>query len=77
MIKVAVSDLEQLLTLLKKTSTDLHVTVREDGPQLTVQFQNADGQLTAVQIFDEGQRTFAKVTATEPLSHLIAPSSTR
>jgi hypothetical protein len=68
MIKLPVAELKQLVTLLERTSNDMHVVVREDGPCLTVQFQNADGQLSSVQLFDEGQRTYAKLTATEGLA---------
>lgn len=72
MVKVAVSELEQLLALLKKTSHDMHVLIKEENTSLVVQFQNADNQISTVTIYDEDMRIFAKVTASESLAQTLA-----
>ena len=72
MVKVSVAELEQMLTLLKKTSHDVHVLVREDGLGLHVQFQNVDNQLTNVQLYDESTKLYAKVTSSENLGQTLA-----
>lgn len=72
MVKIAVSELEQALKLLKSTSTDVHITVREDAHALHIQFQNVDNQMATISIYDEGMRSFAKVSATENLVQVIA-----
>jgi hypothetical protein len=72
MVKVTVAELEQLLTLIKKTSQDVHVLVREDGMGLSIQFQNVENQITNVQIYDENSKMFAKVTSSETLGQTLA-----
>lgn len=71
MVKIAVSELEQALLLIKSTTHDMHLIVREDGHALHIQFQNVDGQLTSVSIYDESMRSFAKVSTTESLGPVI------
>lgn len=71
MVKVAVADLENALTLLKKTSTDMHVLVREDGPMLCIQFSNADGHFNTLKLYDEEMRIQASVTADRALNQLV------
>lgn len=68
MIKISVAELQQLLKLVERTSQDMHLIVREEGPTLTVQFQNVEGQISTVKIYDEAQQTYAKVSSTEQLS---------
>lgn len=72
MVKIAVSELEQALQLLKNTSHDMHVLVRDDGHALQLQFQNVDGQMNHISIYDESMRSFAKVSMTENLNQVIA-----
>lgn len=72
MIKIAVSELEQALQLIKSTSHDMHVVVRESADALHIQFQNVDNQMTSIAIYDEGTRSFAKVSSTENLGQLLA-----
>lgn len=67
MLKISVEELKQLITLLTKTSTDIHVLLRIDGPILYVQFQNAEGQISTAQLYDESSGLYAKLTATESL----------
>ena len=71
MIKISVSELEQLLTLIKRTSQDVHVVLREDAQCLNIQFQNIDNQITNVSLYDEGTQLFARVTATENLTQVL------
>jgi hypothetical protein len=72
MIKIAVNELRQLMDLLAKTSSDTHVIVRLDAQVLSVQFANVEGQLSAVQIYSEDQRSYAKLTTTEGLANVLA-----
>lgn len=72
MVKIAVSELEQALQLIKATSHDMHVMVRDDGHALNLQVQNVDGQLTHIAIYDESMRSFAKVSTTENLGQVIS-----
>lgn len=71
MIKISVYELEQALSLIKKTSTDMHVIVRDDSHALAIQFQTIDGQISTINIYDESVRLFAKVSATENLSQVL------
>ena len=71
MVKISVAELESALTLLKKTSQDVYVVVREDGHGLNIQFQNVDGQMTHVMIYTEEMRSFAKVSTTENLGQML------
>lgn len=71
MIKLSVAELEQALSLMKRTSHDMHVIVREDAGALHIQFQNADNQMTNITIYDESMRIFAKVTASESLTQTL------
>ena len=71
MIKIAVAELEQALKLIKCTSHDMHVIVREDAGGMHIQFQNVDNQMTNITIYDESMRSFAKVSATENLSQVL------
>lgn len=72
MVKVSVQELEQALTLIKRTSHDVHVLVREDGIGLSLQFQNADNQITNIQLYGEESKMFAKVTSSETLGQTLA-----
>lgn len=67
MIKLSIAELEQALSLIKATSHDVQLVVREDASSLNIQFQNVEGQITTITLFDEGTRLFAKVTASENL----------
>jgi hypothetical protein len=71
MIKIAVAELEQALQLIKSTSHDMHIIVREDAGGLHVQFQNVDNQMSVITIYDENMRSFAKVSATENLGQVL------
>lgn len=71
MVKISVSELEQALQLLKSTSHDMHVMVRDDGHALNLQAQNVDGQLIHIAIYDESMRSFAKVSTTENLNQVL------
>lgn len=71
MIKIAVAELEQALQLIKRTSHDMHIIVREDAGGMHIQFQNVDNQMTSVTIYDESMRSFAKVSATENLLQVL------
>lgn len=77
MVKVSIAELEQAITLIRKTSYDVHVVVREDGVGLSIQYQNADNQITNIQLYDEEQRLFAKVTSSETLGQSLAKLSPR
>lgn len=72
MVKVSVQELEQALALIKKTSLDVYVLVREDGPRLNIQFQSVDSQITNIHIYGEDSKMFAKVTSSESLTHTLA-----
>jgi hypothetical protein len=69
---VSVSELEQMLQLIKRTSQDMYVLVKEEGPALIVQFQNIDNQISTITIYDEDMRVFAKVMASEPLAQTLS-----
>lgn len=71
MIKIAVAELEQAIQLLKSTSHDMHVILREDAGGVHIQFQNVDNQISVITIYDEGMRSFAKVSATENLVQVL------
>lgn len=72
MIKVSIAELNQALEIFKKTSQDVHILVREEGDQLTLQFQNVDGQLTSIKLYDESTRSFAKIQTIENLAHFAS-----
>ena len=71
MVKISLAELQQVLDLAKKTSTDVHCLVVEDHEQLRIQFQSVDGPMVSISLYDEAQRSFAKVTTTENLQHVL------
>lgn len=71
MVKVSVSELEQLLTLIKSTSRDLHVMVHSEPACLKITFENADSQISTVSLYDESTALYAKVSGSEPLAYAL------
>ena len=68
MIKISLQELQQLLELVRKTSGDVHLGIRLDTECLVAQYQRNDGTLIEARIYDEAQRSFAKVISSERLS---------
>lgn len=73
MIKIHTVELKQLVSYLDKTSNDAYLLLSQVDGKLFVQFQNADGQIVEVTLFDESTQLFAKVTSSERLSNLVRP----
>lgn len=71
MAKVSIKEIEQALTLIKKSSTDVHILVREDADQIRFQFSTVDGQISTIKLYDESTRSFAKVETTENLGQVL------
>ena len=71
MVKISLADLTDALALIKATSHDMMLIVRQEPDMLSLSFQSSDGPLTTVTIFDESTKSVAKVTATESLKHVI------
>lgn len=71
MIKISLADLSDALQLIKATSHDMMLVVRQESDILTISYQSSDGPLNSIQIFDESTHAVAKVTATESLKQVI------
>lgn len=71
MIKIHTVELKQLVSYLDKTSNDAYLLLSQVDGKLFVQFQNADGQIVEVTLFDESTQLFAKVTSSERLANLV------
>ena len=71
-MKIAVSELEQMLTLLKKTSTDMHLSVRTaSSDSVMFSYTTVDGEHVQVELWNESTRNFAKVTSSERLGTVL------
>jgi hypothetical protein len=71
LIKIHTVELKQLVSYLDKTSNDAYLLLSQVDGKLFVQFQNADGQIVEVTLFDESTQLFAKVTSSERLANLV------
>lgn len=68
MVKISVSELEQLLKLIKASSHDMHLIAKEEHGTLQFQFQNIEGQMSSATLYDESTKLYAKLQSSEALS---------
>lgn len=72
MVKISLAELEQAIQLIKRTSTDMHISVRQSQSEaIALGFMNVDGQLVTIELWDESTRNFAKVHSTERLGEVL------
>lgn len=65
--KVQVQDLEKLLKEVRKSNRVAYVNIFTDGPSIKFQFENDQGRLTTVTIFDESKQTAPTASETRSL----------
>lgn len=65
--KIDAKDLVKLAKKVEQSKFCSFINVSVDGPKLCFSFEDADGRLCTVTIFDSSAQTFATITKTEML----------